>query len=281
MARRGSRRRSAPRPPSPASHPRGSRGRAPGSSPGSRDRRTAGTPARPSAPRPRGRASVSTGLPARACRRRSGAPSELSPREMNRCSASLPEAAGRWQTGTPGYGLPVEGLTPLATVPQADQVALEMGLSGVLERGTAVGDRQVVEVLDLASLDGELDAELGRFGDGAHCDQGLSPLGVQRRAGQRLGIHDQRLVVAGPEGAAPRAEHRPPSDLVVTRRVLGLPVPGERTIEPWEEVGMPALQLVMHGGEADDLAHPALTRWLQTVEPNPLGRQGEPRAGGM
>src|SRR2546426_5551756 len=34
---------------------------------------------------------------------------------------SLPEAAGRWQTGTPGYGLPVEGLTPLATVPQAER----------------------------------------------------------------------------------------------------------------------------------------------------------------
>src|SRR5438046_2302394 len=170
MARRGSRRRSAPRPPSPASHPRGSRGRAPGSSPGSRDRRTAGTPARPSAPPPRGRASVSTGLPALACRRRSGAPSELSPREMNRCSASLPEAAGRWQTGPPGYGLPVEGLTPLATVPQADQVALEMGLSGVLERGTAVGDRQVVEVLDLASLDGELDrSEERRVGKECRC----------------------------------------------------------------------------------------------------------------
>src|SRR3989449_2939569 len=233
MARRGSRRRSAPRPPSPASHPRGSRGRAPGSSPGSRDRRTAGTPARPSAPPPRGRASVSTGLPARACRRRSGAPSELSPREMNRCSASLPEAAGRWQTGTPGYGLPVEGLTPLATVPQADQVALEMGLSGVLERGTAVGDRQVVEVLDLASLDGELDAELGRFGDGAHCDQGLSPLGVQRRAGQRLGIHDQRLVVAVPAGGGLSAGTSPPKRPCLTTRGLAPPVPGGRTQEPW------------------------------------------------
>src|SRR5438034_11763438 len=55
----------------------------------------------------------------------------------------------------------------------------------------------------------------------------------------------------------------------------------ERTIEPWEEVGMPALQLVMHGGEADDLAHPALTRWIQTVEPDLLGRQGEPRSVGM
>src|SRR5438034_4440075 len=54
----------------------------------------------------------------------------------------------------------------------------------------------------------------------------------------------------------------------------------ERTIEPWEEVGMPALQLVMHGGEADDLAHPALTRWIQTVEPDLLGRQGEPRSVG-
>src|SRR3989442_3525973 len=232
MARRGSRRRSAPRPPSPASHPRESRGRAPGSSPGSRNRRTAGTPARPSAPRPGGRASVSTGLPARAWRRRLGAPSELSPREMNRCPASLPEAAGRWQTGTPGYGLPVEGLTPLATVPQADQVALEMGLSGVLERGTAVGDRQVVEVLDLASLDGELDAELGRFGDGAHCDQGLSPLGGQRRAGQRLGIHDQRLVVAGPGGGGLRGGNLLPTDLFGPRRVVGRAGPGGWRVEP-------------------------------------------------
>src|SRR2546428_12380300 len=99
---------------------------------------------------------------------------------MNRCSASLPEAAGRWQTGTPGYGLPVEGLTPLATVPQAEQVALEMGLSGVLERGTAVGERQVVEVLDLGSLDGEPDAEIGRPGVSALLDPGLSPLATQR-----------------------------------------------------------------------------------------------------
>src|SRR3989441_13253509 len=138
----------------------------------------------------------------------------------------------------PGYGLPVEGLMRLATVPQAEQVALEMGLSGVLERGTAVGGRQVVEVLDLASLDGELDAELGRFGDGAHCDQGLSPLGVQRRAGQRLGIHDQRLVVAGHEGAALRAGHRPPSGPFVTKRVLRLPGPRGRKVETWEEGGV-------------------------------------------
>src|SRR5438309_4831843 len=180
-----------------------------------------------------------------------------------------------------GRGLSVEGLAPLVAVPQADHVTPEVRRFGVLERAAAVGDRPVGEVLDLALLYRELHATLGRVDDGAHRDQGLASLAVERCVGQRLGVRDERLGVAGRQVTAVRAEYRLPGDLVVTRRVLGLSVPGERAIETREEAGMLTPKLVMYHGEADDVAHPALARRVETIEPDLFGREVEPRGVGV
>ncbi len=68
---------------------------------------------------------------------------------------------GGERTATHGHDVPaasgVEGSPTFLAGPQADHVTLEMRLQRVLEVGTAMGELAVIDVLDLAALESELD----------------------------------------------------------------------------------------------------------------------------
>src|SRR5437667_6460708 len=104
----------------------------------------------------------------------------------------------RWGRGMRGRGskLAVEGLTALVAVPETDQVALLARQVAVAERGAAVGEEPVVQVLHLALLDPELDAELRRVGDASHGLQGLADFVVEAGSRQAFRVLDEALIVA-------------------------------------------------------------------------------------
>src|SRR5712691_3301843 len=93
-------------------------------------------------------------------------------------------------------GLAVEGLATFVAVPEADQVALLARHVAVAERGAAMSEEPVVQILDLSLLDPELDAELRRVGDASHGLEGLAGFVVEAGPRQALGILDEALIVA-------------------------------------------------------------------------------------
>src|SRR5437660_10900232 len=99
----------------------------------------------------------------------------------------------RWGRGSE---LAVEGLATFVAVPEADQVALLARHAAVAERGAAVAEEPIVQVLDLSLLDPELHAELRRVGDASHGLQGLADFVVEAGARQAFRVLDEALIVA-------------------------------------------------------------------------------------
>src|SRR5215470_10811727 len=94
----------------------------------------------------------------------------------------------------PGGGegeLGVEGLAAFVAIPEADQVAFAVRLLGVAERCPTVGEEPIVQVLELALLDGELDPAPRRVQDGAHGSDGLVAGVVERLVLELLGVPDE------------------------------------------------------------------------------------------
>src|SRR5438093_8983632 len=134
--------------------------------------------------------------------------------------------------------LGVEGLAALVAIPEANEMALALGLVGVAEGCPAVGEEPVVQVLELPAFDGELDPVRGRIHDGAHRDEGIVALLVDALALEVLGILDEGVIVSAAETPRRSLEDRLPSDPRVVRRVLGLPVPGHRLVPSLQQLGM-------------------------------------------
>src|SRR5678816_2330582 len=89
-----------------------------------------------------------------------------------------------------GGKLPVDVERAFLAVPQPQHVANLPGLSRVPERGAAMGDLPVVEVLELALLYAELHPLLGRVDDLAEGGERVGGLGVERLASELLPIDD-------------------------------------------------------------------------------------------
>src|SRR5262247_2146990 len=108
--------------------------------------------------------------------------------------------------------LGMEGLAALVAIPEADQVALALRLLRVAERRPAVGEEAIVQVLELALLDGELDPAAGCVEDGAHGPDGLVAGLVEGLALELLGVRDEGLVVAPAQPAPCPLEDGLPRD---------------------------------------------------------------------
>src|SRR5262250_1091350 len=182
---------------------------------------------------------------------------------------SPPEGRGVEESG-------VEGLAALVAVPEADQVAFALRLLSVAERCPTVGKEPVVQILELALLDGELDPAPRRVQDGAHRSDGVVANVVERLILELLGIRHEALVVAATEPAPRPLEDGLPRDLRVVGSVLGLAVPGHRLVQPREKRGICALELLVRRHQAHEAAHPAFHRGVDAEQADQLGRRAQP-----
>src|SRR5882724_9130187 len=101
-------------------------------------------------------------------------------------------------------------------------------------------------------------------------------LAIERLAGELGARLDQLLVDARRERATVVLKDRPPRDLVVAGRVLGLAVPRERAVEAWEQLRVTTRQLIVHADQAHEAAHAALARGIDAVEAHQLRREIQP-----
>src|SRR5215470_16624696 len=187
-----------------------------------------------------------------------------------------------WSLGE--VGVPISAMEcalALVAIPETDQMTLPLGLRCIRERRTAVGEVEVVEILDLAALDGELDPQLGVGQNLLHGGDRVDPFRIKGRSGEPGARLDQRLVAARDQAARVVFEHGLPADLLVVRRVLGLAIPRERTVETRQELRMAPAEGVVSGHEADETAHPAFLRRMQAEQTDELWRLSEPRRVGV
>src|SRR6266436_6491421 len=171
----------------------------------------------------------------------------------------------------------------LVAVPEPQHVTAPTLLRDfrVLEGGPAVRELPVVEVLELALLDAELDPARGIVHDRAHRVERLPALVVERGGGQPLAVDDVVLVVTRGQDPALVLEHRVVARADVVGGVLALAIPRERSIETGEEVGPAATERVVRGHEAREAAQAALQRGLKAEETHEVGRLPEPAAVGV
>src|SRR6266446_5166590 len=98
-----------------------------------------------------------------------------------------------------------------------------MRLDSVLEVGAAVGELPVVDELDLATLDGELDPELGRVHDRPHRRQGLPRLVIERDSGQVGAAFNEKLVETGAARAGMPLDDEAREALAAMRAIVDSP----------------------------------------------------------
>src|SRR6266446_5166587 len=98
-----------------------------------------------------------------------------------------------------------------------------MRLDSVLEVGAAVGELPVVDELDLATLDGELDPELGRVHDRPHRRQGLPRLVIERHSGPGGAGLDELLVERGADLAGIPLDDEAREALAAMRAIVDSP----------------------------------------------------------
>src|SRR3984893_14360674 len=122
----------------------------------------------------------------------------------------------------------------LVAVPEPEHVTPPTLLrrARVLEGGPAVRELAVVEVLELALLDAELDPAGGIVHDRAHRVERLAPLVVERGGGELLAVDDIVLVVASGQDPALVLEHRVMAGADVVGGVLALAIPRARRVQP-------------------------------------------------
>src|SRR5258707_13284080 len=156
----------------------------------------------------------------------------------------------------------------LVAVPEPEHVTARTLLRGarVLEGGPAVRELPVVEVLELALLDAELDPAGGVVHDRAHRVERLPAKVIEGGGGQLLAVDDVVLVVARGQDPALVLEHRVMAGADVVGGVLALAIPRERRIEAGEEGGPGASEVVLGGHPAREAAEAGLERGLQTEE---------------
>ena len=90
----------------------------------------------------------------------------------------------------------VEGLSAFVAVPEADEMTLLARHVAVAKRRPAVGEEAVVQILDLAILDTELDAELRLVRDASHGLERFAGFVVETGPRQAFRILDEALIVA-------------------------------------------------------------------------------------
>src|SRR6185437_2845824 len=151
--------------------------------------------------------------------------------------------------------------------PEPHEMAPAFGLREIGELGAGVAGRAVVDVLDLARFEAQLDMQLRLIEHRLHGSErgrGLvvQPLAAQLVAGMDLAQRQPRLDRA--VGAA--LDHRRRKGGALAGLVPDMAVVPERPVEPAHQLRMPLLQGVVDGGDAHHLADAALHRRMQAEQ---------------
>ena len=153
-------------------------------------------------------------------------------------------------------------------------MAFALGLGMVDEVRARMAGGAVVDVLDLARREVELDPKLGSIEHRLHGGKGgrrlvVHALAAQFIAGEDLGQREPGLHRA--VGGA--LEDRRGEGRGFVGRVLGVAVVPERLVEPIHQLGEPLLQRLVHRGDAHHLADTALLGRMQAEQADIVGRR--------
>src|SRR5271170_2868148 len=152
------------------------------------------------------------------------------------------------------------GTAAIIAQPQADEVALAVGVGGVDESSAAVAKRPVMDELDLPRLEIEIDRQCVLVEDVEHCRDRRLAIVIDRLAQQGVSAVD--LVGAEARLQSPGVleygvlEYGRGKDCALVRPIFALAVEPERPVEPFQPVGIALLQYIVHGVKADHAAVP-------------------------